>query len=315
MVEEACQTDAAESLSQRIMSFSDVCHAVQHDHNYACIDDTVLGKKSASLTEDSKAKRALHFRANESADHREKVCVKEEFETEWLSSDMSDSEESEISDSESEFNIQDEESDGNDSEWDDGLVMKKEDPEEVKKEHRNWLDENCADIQEKCKFIVFESKMKELFAHHVRCQDCGKNVQAAKLTTKGSVATIDCHGCCEQPVHWQTQPFVRSMGAGNLLLSAGILFTGNDFSNFASVAKATNLQIFSERNFTSTQRKYLFPVVNKNFKEHQGRFLTMLEIQRLLQEEMAAVTVPPTQPNMALTVLSTRITLKCLIFC
>jgi len=101
--------------------FSDVRHAVQHGHNYACIDDTVLGKKSASLTEDSKAKRALHFTANESADHHEKVCVKEEFETEWLSSDMSDSEESEISDSESEFNIQ--ESDGDDSEWDDDLVI------------------------------------------------------------------------------------------------------------------------------------------------------------------------------------------------
>jgi len=173
----------------------------------------------------------------------------------------------------SDFNIQDEESDGDDSEWDDDLVMKREDPEEVKKEHMNWLDENCGDIQEERKFIVFESKMKELFARYVRCPNCGKNVQAAKLTTKGSVATIDCHGCCEQTVHWQTQPFVRSMGAGNLLLSAGILFTGNDFSNFASIAKATNLQIFSQRNFTSTQKKYLFPVVNKNFKEHQEEVL------------------------------------------
>ena len=74
-------------------------------------------------------------------------------------------------------------------------------------------------------------------------------------------------------MHWQTQPFVRSMGAGNLLLSAGILFTGNDFSNFASIAKATNLQIFSQRNFTSIQKKYLFPVVNKKFREHQEEVL------------------------------------------
>ena len=130
-----------------------VCHAVQHDHNYACIDDTVLGKKSTGLT-DSKAKRALHFMANESADHHKKVCVKEEFESEWLSSDMSDNEESEISDSDSDFNIQDEESDGDDSEWDDDLVMKREDPGEVKKGHMNWLDENCGDIQEERKFSL-----------------------------------------------------------------------------------------------------------------------------------------------------------------
>ena len=72
----------------------------------------------------------------------------------------------------SDFNIQDEDSDGDDSEWDDDLVMKREDPEEVKKEHMNWLDENCGDIQEEHKFIVFESKMKELFARYVRCPNC-----------------------------------------------------------------------------------------------------------------------------------------------
>ena len=63
------------------------------------------------------------------------------------------------------------------------------------------------------------------------------------------------------------------MAAGNLLLSAGILFTGNDYSNIANVAKATNLQIFSQRSFTSTQKKYLFPVVNKVYSEHEEEIL------------------------------------------
>jgi len=63
--------------------------------------------------------------AKESADHHEKLYVKEEFESKWLYSDMSDSEESEISGSEGDFNIQNEESDGDDSEWDDDLVMER----------------------------------------------------------------------------------------------------------------------------------------------------------------------------------------------
>ena len=43
-----------------------------------------------------------------------------------------------------------------------------------------------------------------------------------------------------------------SLVAGNLFLSAGILFTGNSYTSFApSVAKVTNLQIFSDRNFNS----------------------------------------------------------------
>ena len=59
------------------------------------------------------------------------------------------------------------------------------------------------------------------------------------------------------------------MAAENLLLSAGILFTRNDYSNISSLAKATNIPIFIERNFHDTQKKYLFPFVHKHFKEHQ----------------------------------------------
>ena len=74
-------------------------------------------------------------------------------------------------------------------------------------------------------------------------------------------------------MRWQSQPFLNSMAAGNLLLSAGILFTGNDYNNIASVTKATNMQFFSERNFNDTQKKYLFPIVNKNFVEHRADVL------------------------------------------
>ena len=59
------------------------------------------------------------------------------------------------------------------------------------------------------------------------------------------------------------------MAAGILLLSAGILFTGNDYGNIANLAKATNIQFFSQRNFSSTQKNYLFPIVNKKFADHQ----------------------------------------------
>ena len=92
------------------------------------------------------------------------------------------------------------------------------------------------------------------------------------MTFKGSLATIESH-CCYKPVHWQTEPFIYSMAAGNLPLSAGILFTGNSYGNFANVAKATNLQIFSGRYCTSTQKKYLFPAVNKVYSEHEEEIL------------------------------------------
>ena len=59
------------------------------------------------------------------------------------------------------------------------------------------------------------------------------------------------------------------MATGNLLFSAGILFPGNDYSNIANVTKATNIQFFSQSYFSSTQKKYVFPIVNKKFAEDQ----------------------------------------------
>ena len=145
--------------------------------------------------------------------------------------------------------------------------------EERVEESTNWLEANCGDLHEERKFIVFESKLKELFSSSVCCPNCGRKVKNMTLTTKGSVATIENLGCCQKPMRWQSQPFVNSMAAGNLLLSAGILFTGNDYNNIASVAKATNMQFFRERNFNDTEKKYLFPTVNKNFVEHQAEVL------------------------------------------
>lgn len=88
------------------------------------------------------------------------------------------------------------------------------------------------------------------------------------------------------------------MAAGNLLLSAGILFTGNSYTNFANVTKATNLQIFSERNFTSTRNKYLYPVVNKVYSEHEEEILDEVRNKEVVVGGDADATVRDTRQNM-----------------
>ena len=55
----------------------------------------------------------------------------------------------------------------------------------------NWLEANCGDLHEERKFIVFESKLKELFSSSVCCPNCDRKVKNMTLTTKGSVATIE----------------------------------------------------------------------------------------------------------------------------
>ena len=277
MVDEACQTDGIVVTSpQKLISIShnDVCHAIQHDHPYtSTVDEGKRVNKNASLHHNpnvANARQSLDLPLSppkKVEDYPENCYIKDETSSEPIY--MSDTEESETSDSESDFEFDESDfiSDGSDCEEE--MILETEHYEDEGKENRNWLNEDCGNIQEERKFIVFESKLKEIFTRFVRCPNCWKNVQAAKLTTKGCVAIIDSLHCCKQPVHWQSQPFVRSMAAGNLLLSASILFTGNDYSNFSNIAKATNLQIFSQRNFLATQKKWLFPILNKKFNEHQ----------------------------------------------
>ena len=135
--------------------------------------------------------------------------------------------------------------------------------------------------------MVFESKLKELFSRHVLCPNCGRNLEKASLKTKGSLAIIECLGCCDRPLRWQTQPFVSSTTAGSLLLSAGILFAGNDCSNIANFTKATNVQIFSQTNFSSTLKKYLLQIVNKKNAEHQVDILNEVRNTEVVEEEAA----------------------------
>ena len=77
------------------------------------------------------------------------------------------------------------------------------------------------------KFIIFKSSLEALLSL-VRCPHCGgldvgSNIHKVRGTMV--VIRIVCENCGHS-THWNSQPYIRSMPAGNILLSAGILFAG-----------------------------------------------------------------------------------------
>ena len=64
---------------------------------------------------------------------------------------------------------------------DEEIILESEHYEDEGKENTNWVNEDCSDVQEERKFIVFQSKVEKLL--HVLF--VVENVQAAKLTSKG----------------------------------------------------------------------------------------------------------------------------------
>ena len=120
------------------------------------------------------------------------------------------------------------------------------------------------------KFLVFESCLKLLLKV---CSKCGGTIFESTKTTSGRMFSlkmlcVNIHLTC-----WNSQPLIRNIAAGNLLSSVDILFSGNTFSHVAQCASFLNLKFFSHTTFYNVQNKYLFPVVNKAWKEERSSVL------------------------------------------
>ena len=77
------------------------------------------------------------------------------------------------------------------------------------------------------KCIVFEHQLDRLFR---RCQRCGSRIKSKSKTTQGSMLLVST--TCEKghQITWTSQPTIERAAAGNILLSAAILISGQHFS-------------------------------------------------------------------------------------
>ena len=118
-----------------------------------------------------------------------------------------------------------------------------------------------SDVTKDCKFIVFESQLMQLFQG---CHSCGLEVKL-KTSIRGTLLVLNSVCPNGHILFWQSQPMVRGMVAGNLLLPAAILLCGLTFTSIANLANVFNLAVFCERSFYRLQKEYLYPVVHTNY--------------------------------------------------
>ena len=77
------------------------------------------------------------------------------------------------------------------------------------------------------KYIVFESQLHKLFKI---CQHCGSPIDTTSQKNQGSMVTVTAN-CFGHSVSWQLQPLINGIAAGNVLIPAAILFSGNTYTN------------------------------------------------------------------------------------
>ncbi|KAH7980871.1 hypothetical protein HPB49_019753 [Dermacentor silvarum] len=128
-------------------------------------------------------------------------------------------------------------------------------------------------LQRAKKFIVFESCLRELLT---TCKVCGQAVGDISSKVVGTLLIVE--GMCdkEHMLQWRSQPLVRGSGAGNILLAAGVLFSGCAVAATLRCLNSIGVQTITERTFYNYQRAYLLPAINELFHRKQAEMASEL---------------------------------------
>ncbi len=126
------------------------------------------------------------------------------------------------------------------------------------------------------KYILFRSCLIDL-VRLIPCPSCclPELTWVEKLPRAMLVLEATCKSCAHHLV-WHSQPLVGDTPAGNILLSASILFAGATPGKVLRVLTHLGLASISRRTFSRHQKHILVPSVTKVWDEHQARVFAEL---------------------------------------
>ena len=104
------------------------------------------------------------------------------------------------------------------------------------------------------KYLVFEDALLSLFR---QCRNCQSNKTKLTKVIKGTFLEIKqmCN-LCQHVFQWSSQPYIASIPAGNLLLSASILFSGAIPSQALRILNFLGCVSITQRTFFRHQTSY-----------------------------------------------------------
>lgn len=115
----------------------------------------------------------------------------------------------------------------------------------------------------------------ELFS---ACRRCHRHAVDCVQHLVGTMVKIvaECQ-FCGFSWQWCSQPYLESIPAGNLGLSAGILFSGALAAKVLRVLQCMGVATITQRTFSSHQSSILFPSVAREWDKHQRDYVRMAE--------------------------------------
>lgn len=124
---------------------------------------------------------------------------------------------------------------------------------------------------------MFKSSLLQLFTH---CTSCHNECHGKVAYRKGTFIAI--HQSCSQCGHkrsWTSQPRIKDTPAGNILLSASILFSGATPGKVLRMMSHMQVACISDRTFYLHQHRYLEPSIVSVWNEQQSKLLAQCKAQ------------------------------------
>lgn len=130
-------------------------------------------------------------------------------------------------------------------------------------------------LHSETKYLVFKSCLFQLFETCPTCQSpC--SVESFTSGTLVHVKQLCVNRRCQYFRSWASQPFAHNIAAGNILLSAAILFSGASYCKVLRLLHSIGIKTISETTYKRHAREYLQPAVYKVWRDHQEKLVQQL---------------------------------------
>ena len=140
--------------------------------------------------------------------------------------------------------------------------------------------ESRGPLHKERKFIVFISSLMALLSW-CHCPRCGCQDISSQLAEVGTlvIMTLTCSSCQGRSL-WHSQPYCHNTPAGNILLSAAILFAGATATKVMRIFRHMNLACITTRTFFRHQNNILIPAVHTVWNRQQQFAIAMLQSEQ-----------------------------------
>ena len=131
-------------------------------------------------------------------------------------------------------------------------------------------------VEKQSTYLVFESALLLLFSTCFFCRSSFCTIQKQKWTVGSLLRIKQIFSQCNGDFTWDSQPYIGKVPAGNILISAAILYTGSIPAKALRMFKNLNCSTITRKTFFRHQKSYLQPTVNTVWERHQRKLISEL---------------------------------------